>query len=476
MWFRRDLRLGDNPALNHAVQTAQQVIAIYIHDPEAETPWSPGAASRWWLHHSLNKLDESLRAIDGKLLIKRGNSLSILQQLIAETGASLVTWNRLYEPATIARDSQIKKSLREEGVEVHSDNSTLLFEPWTIQTKQQTPFKVFTPFWRACQLQLAQLPSPLPAPASVTSSTSMIKSMLIDELELLPSINWYSGFEQRWIPGEQAALQQLQHFIHKPVDNYSEQRDRPAILGTSSLSPHLHFGEISPRQIVTATLMAELSGAARQSADVFIKEVGWREFAYHLLYHFPHTTEQPLDARFNYFPWQENKKLLKAWQRGNTGVPLVDAGMRELWHMGWMHNRVRMIVASFLTKNLRMHWLHGARWFWDTLVDADLASNTLGWQWTAGCGADAAPYFRVFNPVLQSERFDPDATYIRKWVPEIAALSNKWIVSPWTAPEAELTRAGITLGKQYPLPVVDLASSREAALEAYSTIKAVEKS
>jgi len=474
-WFRRDLRLTDNAALTHAVQSAQQVIVLYIHDPDSESPWSHGAVSHWWLHNSLQKLNESLREVGSRLIIQSGDSLSILQQLVSETKATLVTWNRQYEPTAIARDSSIKKALRETGIEVHSDNSTLLFEPWTIQTKQQTPFKVFTPFWRACQLQLPQLPSPLPALARIASPAN-IKSIPIDELSLLPTINGYSGFEQRWVPGEQAALQRLQQFIDRPIDNYSEQRDRPAVAGTSSLSPYLHFGEISPRQIVTATQMAELGGAARQNADVFIKEVGWREFAYHLLYHFPQTIDQPLDTRFNHFPWQDNKQLLKAWQRGNTGVPLVDAGMRELWHTGWMHNRVRMIVASFLTKNLRMHWLHGARWFWDTLVDADLASNTLGWQWTAGCGADAAPYFRVFNPVLQSERFDPDATYIRKWVPEIAQLPNKWIACPWSAPEAELSRAGITLGKQYPAPIVNLAVSRDAALEAYASIKAVEKS
>jgi len=470
-WFRRDLRLADNPALSHAIHSSQHVIPVYIHDPEGESPWPPGAASDWWLHHSLKSLEQSLRAIGSRLVIRRGDSLSLLQQLISETGATLVTWNRLYEPATIKRDTSIKKSLRDDAIEVHSDNSALLFEPWSIQTRQQSPFKVFTPFWRNCQLQLTQLPSPRSAPAHIHSSTKEIHSISVDELTLLPLINWYSGVKQRWTPGEENALKRLQQFIDKPVDGYAENRNKPALAATSSLSPHLHFGEISPRQILTAIHTAELSGSALQNAEVFIKEIGWREFAYHLLYHFPHTAEQPLDTRFNDFPWQENKSLLTAWQQGHTGIPLVDAGMRELWHTGWMHNRVRMIVASFLTKNLRMHWLHGARWFWDTLVDADLASNTLGWQWTAGCGADAAPYFRVFNPVLQAERFDPDASYIRKWIPELASLPNKWIMCPWTAPEAELVRAGVQLGKNYPSPVVELSSSRNAALEAYSAIR-----
>ena len=475
MWFRRDLRLTDNPALHDAIESAREVIAIYIHDPDAEASWQSGAASRWWLHHSLQRLDESLRSVGSRLIIRSGNSLSILQQLIAETSATLIIWNRLYEPATIARDTQIKQALRDAEIEVRSNNSALLFEPWTVQTKQQTPFKVFTPFWRACQLQLPQLPTPFPPPDHFALSSRSLTSLTVDELQLLPSIKWYAGFEKRWTPGEHSALQQLQAFIDKPVDGYSSFRDQPAVPGTSSLSPHLHFGEIGPRQIVAATNAAELIGSAQQSADVFVKEVGWREFAYHLLYHFPHTTEQPLDQRFNHFPWQENKSLLTAWKKGRTGVPLVDAGMRELWHTGWMHNRVRMIVASYLTKNLRMHWLHGARWFWDTLVDADLASNTLGWQWTAGCGADAAPYFRVFNPVLQAERFDPDAGYIRKWVPELAGLSNRWMACPWQAPETELMNANIRLGQDYPHPIVDLAESREAALEAYSQFKTFDR-
>lgn len=474
MWFRRDLRLTDNASLHYAIQSAKTIIPIYIHDLAAESPWSPGAASQWWLHQSLQKLDASLSAIGSRLIIRMGNSQSVLEQLVSETGATLVTWNRRYEPTAIACDTRIKQWLRELGIEVHSDNSALLFEPWSIQTKQQTPFKVFTPFWRTGQLQLSQLPDPLPAP-SIINTPSDIKSVHVDELQLLPAIKWYSGFEQRWTPGEHSALQQLTKFIERPIEHYTSKRDQPAHTGTSSLSPHLHFGEIGPRQILAAIRAAELNSAANQSAEVFIKELGWREFAYHLLYHFPHTTDRPLDMRFNDFPWQSPSQsygaLLNAWQKGCTGIPLVDAGMRELWHTGWMHNRVRMIVASFLTKNLRMHWLHGARWFWDTLVDADLASNTLGWQWTAGCGADAAPYFRVFNPVLQAEKFDPDGQYIRKWIPEIARMENRWIACPWQAPDSELIRANIKLGQDYPYPIVDLSDSRKEALSAYNSIK-----
>ncbi|MES1191713.1 MAG: deoxyribodipyrimidine photo-lyase [Steroidobacter sp.] len=470
-WFRRDLRLADNPALSHAIQHAEHVIPVYIHAPQEEAPWPPGAASRWWLHHGLHSLNDSLVQLGNRLIIRRGDTLAVLQSLIAETGATLVTWNRLYEPACIARDTAVKKALRESGVEVHSDNSALLFEPWTIHTKQHTPFKVFTPFWKTCRLQLAQQPAPLPAPTHLAALHPSINSLQLDELALLPTIRWDNGIAQRWQAGESHALPTLQHFIDECVHAYATQRDQPAVSGTSSLSPHLHFGEISPRQILAAINLHHLNDATSQGAEVYIKELGWREFAYHLLYHFPHTTAKPLDVRFEKFPWQKNEHLLKAWQKGVTGIPLVDAGMRELWHTGWMHNRVRMIVASFLCKNLQINWVEGARWFWDTLVDADLASNTLGWQWTAGCGADAAPYFRIFNPVLQAERFDPDAMYIRKWIPELNALPNRWITAPWAAPDKELTRAGIKLGQHYPEPIVDLNASREHALRAYSQLK-----
>ncbi|MGC3982017.1 MAG: deoxyribodipyrimidine photo-lyase [Steroidobacteraceae bacterium] len=469
LWVRRDLRLADNPALRHALSEAQQVIPVYIHAPEEEAPWVLGAASQWWLHHSLTALSESIEKRGSRLLVRSGDSLKVLQQLIKETGATLVCWNRLYEPAVIARDTHIKQVLKDQGLTVSSHNAALLFEPWTIRNQQDKPFRVFTPFWRHCQKQLAQQPALLAAPKRLPQVPATLASQPIVKLQLLPSIPWDSGFKQQWRPGEAGAQQHLQRFVDQGVQDYSSERDRPDHHGTSCLSPHLHFGEISPRQIVTA--LAESS-----TAESYVREIGWREFAHHLLYHFPHTVDKPLDARFENFQWQKNKAGLKAWQRGMTGIPLVDAGMRELWHTGWMHNRVRMIVASFLTKNLRIHWLEGARWFWDTLVDADLAANTLGWQWTAGCGADAAPYFRVFNPVLQAERFDPQCAYIRNWVPELAALPDKWIAKPWTAPETELLRAKITLGKIYPKPIVDLSVSREQALAAYGEMKEVTNS
>lgn len=465
LWFRRDLRLADNPALTHALDAAEHVIPVFIHASDEAAPWSPGAASRWWLHHALQALSKDIAALGGQLIIRQGDSLQVLQQLIAQIGATDVYWNRLYEPASIARDTHIKSVLKEQGIACSSHNAALLFEPWSIQNQQRKPFKVFTPFWRHCQTQLSQQPAPLPAPTSMPSPTNALESLPLTALQLLPNIPWDEGLRAHWQPGEAGALQRLQHFIDASAGAYANERDRPDRQGTSCLSPHLHFGEIGPRQI-----LAELN-AQQVPSEAYVRELGWREFAHHLLYHLPHTATQPLDARFERFRWDRNTAALSAWQRGQTGIPLVDAGMRELWHTGWMHNRVRMIVASFLTKNLRTHWLAGAQWFWDTLVDADLANNTLGWQWTAGCGADAAPYFRVFNPVLQAEKFDPQFAYIRRWVPELKSLPDRWIARPWQAPSAELDKAGIALGREYPHPIVDLALSREQALEAYALIK-----
>jgi deoxyribodipyrimidine photo-lyase len=465
IWLRRDLRLADNPALTHALAEAQRVIAVFIHAADEEAPWSPGAASRWWLHYSLEHLSKDFATLGGRLMVRQGASLACLQSLIKETGATLVCWNRLYEPAIIARDTEIKRVLKDSGIAVCSHNANLLFEPWQIRNQQDKPFRVFTPFWRHCQQRLGEQPLPLATPTALPAVDAAIKSLPLAALGLLPTINWDTGMRAHWQVGEAGAQARLRHFIDNAVQDYATQRDRPDLVGTSSLAPYLHFGEISPRQILAALT------AQHVNAESYIRELGWREFAHHLLYHFPHTTDKPLDVRFENFPWDHNAAALQAWQRGQTGVPLVDAGMRELWHTGWMHNRVRMVVASFLTKNLRLHWLEGARWFWDTLVDADLANNTQGWQWTAGCGADAAPYFRIFNPTLQAERFDPDAAYIRRWVPEIAALSNRWIIKPWQAPALELSRAGIELSTTYPRPIVDLSLSREQALTAYAQIK-----
>jgi deoxyribodipyrimidine photo-lyase len=466
LWLRRDLRLADNPALVHALANAEQVVAVYIHAPQEEGAWAPGAASRWWLHHSLQALQAQFAQRQGRLLLREGDSTACLEQLIDETGATLVCWNRLYEPALTARDTDIKARLRARGVDVESFNAAMLFEPWTVRNQQGQPFKVFTPFWRRCATELAHLPLPLAEPASLRQTDNTLPAKPLSGLALLPGIAWDAGLRQSWQPGEAGAHARLQCFVDDAARDYKTGRDRPDRQGTSRLSPHLHFGEIGPRQ-----LQAQL-GVQDVNAEAYARELGWREFAIHLMYHFPQTTEQSMDVRFERFAWRVDATALKrAWQRGRTGIPLVDAGMRELWHTGFMHNRVRMVVASFLTKNLLVHWLEGARWFWDTLVDADLANNTLGWQWTAGCGADAAPFFRVFNPTLQAERFDPDSAYLRKWLPELARMPEKWIAKPWQAPVAVLRQAGVELGATYPHPIVDLGTSREAALGAYAAMK-----
>ncbi len=474
LWFRRDLRLDDNPALVQAMADSARVLPLYIYDPAAEAPWAPGAASRWWLHHSLSALDQALHQVGSRLLIAVGDSLEVLQRVGTQVGASRFYWNRLYDPAIRARDGRIKLALRAQGLHCESHNALLLHEPWEVLTGVSEPYRVFTAYWRKAFGGLrtpGSLKAPLPAPTAIKPAPD-VTGLSLEALDLLPRIPWDQGLAARWQAGESAALEQATRFIDGALTGYAEGRDIPGTPGTSSLSPHLHFGEISPRRLL-ALIAARHGTAETTAAEVYVREIGWREFAHHLLYHFPHTPEAPLDQRFDRLPWRSEgaEVLLAAWQRGQTGIPLVDAGMRELWHTGWMHNRVRMVVASFLTKNLLLPWQAGARWFWDTLVDADLAANTLGWQWTAGCGADAAPYFRVFNPVRQGERFDPQGTYVRRWCPELTRLPDKFIHQPWAAPAAILRGAGVTLGSDYPFPLVDLARSRLEALAAYEVIK-----
>ena len=463
VWLRRDLRLGDQPALAAAAERGEPVIPVFIHAPEEEAPWEPGAASNWWLHHSLERLGASLENRGSCLIRRRGASLDTLRALIRETGADTVFWNRLYEPAVIRRDTAIKKALRTEGLTATSFNAALLHEPWRIATGTGGPYKVFSPFWKTCRAQGIDF-APAITPERLAAPERWPHSESLASLGLLPRTRWDQGLRETWTPGEDGALARLEGFIDATVQDYGKTRERPDQDGTSRLSPHLHFGEISPRQIVRALQEAGL-GLEAGGAEHFVRELGWREFGHHLLYHFPHTTDAPLNPRFEHFPWRESPEDLHAWQRGQTGIPIVDAAMRELWQTGWMHNRSRMIVASLLTKNLRMHWLHGARWFWDTLVDADLASNTLGWQWAGGSGADAAPYFRIFNPVRQGERFDPDGTYVRTYVPELADLPADAIHSPW-----EKRRHAPTPPDKYTAPRVDLKQSREAALEAFQTL------
>jgi deoxyribodipyrimidine photo-lyase len=473
VWIRRDLRLTDHPALNAAFESGHPVIPVYIHAPEEEAPWAPGGASRWWLDRSLKSLAADLEALGSRLIIRQGPSLQALQALAGECKASAVFWNRNYEPMTMARDADVKRTLREAGLEAVSHSGNVLFEPWTVKSGAGTPFKVFTPFWKHCLTRLDEVARPSPPPPRLLAPSNWPSSLPIEQLNLAPSIPWAGGLAAAWCPGETAALQRLDAFLEDTAAAYKADRDRPDLPGTSRLAPALHFGELSPRQILSAARSAAMQTTAGAAAGVeaFIREVGWREFAIHILYAFPHTPEKPLDARFAALPWATDRAIISAWQQGRTGIPLVDAGMRELWHTGWMHNRVRMVVASLLTKNLGQHWLEGAQWFHDTLVDADLAANTLGWQWTAGCGADAAPYYRIFNPVLQSERFDPQRRYIRRWLPELSRLPDQWVHQPFNAPANVLAAAGVELGRNYPRPLVDLAASRNRALAAYDAVK-----
>lgn len=466
VWFRNDLRLADNGALDHAVNSGNRIVPVFIWSPDEEAPWAPGSASKWWLHQSLRSLHDALVRRGSRLVIRRGPAEVALRTLAAETNATAVLWNRCYEPAVIARDSNLKIGLREAGLDVHSHPGNLLFEPWTIANGSGKPFQVFTAFWRAC-VAAPGPPAPTAAPGEIRSPDRWPESVALESLQLEPKIDWAAGFRAVWQPGEAGAAALLTAFLEGAVADYPAERDRPDHGGTSRLSPHLHFGEISPRQVWHLAKNSK----SPEAAAPYLRQIGWREFSYHLLFHFPHTQQDPLRAEFREFPWKMNELHLRAWTRGIAGYPLVDAGMRELWHTGWMHNRVRMVVASFLVKHLLIPWQEGAAWFWDTLVDADLANNTMGWQWTAGCGADAAPYFRIFNPVLQGEKFDPVGSYVRRWVPELDRLPNTWIHKPWQAPESILAAAGIVLGKTYPSPIVNHETAREQALAALASIK-----
>lgn len=459
VWFRLDLRLADNPALCAAAERGA-IVPVYIWAPEEEGDWPPGAASRWWLGQSLRALERELAQYGVPLTVYRGPCAQALAEIATATGASAVFWNRCYEPAVIARDTRVKQALRTRGLRAESFNAALLNEPWEIENLAGKPFQVFTPFWKRCRAALTD-PAPLAIPVALRPGPRPL-GQSIESLGLQPRIPWYTQMAEVWQPGERGAQLQLESFLAEKFFHYGAQRNRPDLSATSRLSPHLHFGEIGPRQVWAATAAAARArGMAEEDwrASTFITELGWREFAYHLLFHFPQTPRQPLRAEFAEFPWVPNRAQVETWERGGTGIPMVDAGMRELWSHGWMHNRVRMIVASFLTKNLLQPWQDGARWFWDTLVDADLASNTLGWQWTAGCGADAAPYFRVFNPVMQGRKFDPQGDYVRRWIPELNGLDDGVIHAPW--------QSGSVVSA-YPPPVVDLADSRAAALAAYA--------
>jgi len=472
LWLRADLRLDDNAALVAAASRQGTLLPLFIHSPTEEESWMPGGASRWWLDRSLRALDASLRERGSRLVVRHGASLDVLRDVAREAGAGAVFWNRRYEPASIARDRIVKQALRQDGLVAESFNSALLFEPWENVKNDGTPYRVFTPFWKS-MLKRGNVPSPLVTPAPIAAPSRWPRSESIDDLALRPRPDWAAGLREAWTPGENGAHAELARFLRDGIENYETGRNLPSQVGTSRLSPHLHFGEIGPRSIWKAVhdLAADRGSAAFDAAaESWLRQLAWREFAHHLLFHFPHTAEKPLRPEFARFEWADDETLLSHWQRGLTGYPIVDAGMRELWATGWMHNRVRMIVASFLVKDLRVAWQEGARWFWDTLVDADLANNTMGWQWTAGCGADAAPYFRVFNPLLQSRRFDPDGIYLRHWLPELAALDAKWIHEPHGAPALVLEAAGVRIGKDYPAPIVAHDQAKRLALDAYQSM------
>jgi len=472
VWFRQDLRLQDNPALLYASQTAHPILPIYILDDHHSDPWSMGGASKWWLHKSLTALNLSL---EDCLVFEKGDPLAILSSLIERTKAKGLYWNRCYEPWRIQRDTLIKKTLKPTGVEIKSFNGSLLFEPHEVLKKDGTPYRVFTPFYK--QFYLGN-PHCSRQPANKLNHLKLyhFQGQKLEELALMPTIDWHKGFEPLWQPGETGAHVSLADFLQKGLRGYQNGRNFPSQNNVSSLSPHLHFGEISPHQVwhqVNQQLQAKACDP--QDGQTFLSQMVWRDFSHSLLFHQPDLPRSNLQKKFDAFEWHHDPILLKAWQQGQTGYPIVDAGMRQLWQTGYMHNRVRMIVGSFLVKNLLIHWHHGEDWFWDTLVDANLANNAASWQWIAGCGADAAPYFRIFNPITQGEKFDPQGIYVRQFVPELQQLPDKFIHSPWLAPQSVLLESNITLGQDYPEPIVDLKASRIKALAAYEKISNKQK-
>lgn len=474
VWFRNDLRIADNPALLAAC-SAKKLICVFID--ETNPALRPrGGAKAWWLHGALESLETAIRHRGGTLTLLRGDSQFLIPELARQYGCDLVTWNRRYGLAEREEDGAIKAALTDAGIAARSFNSTLLYEPWEVQSKAKGPLRVFTPFWRAC-LALREPHAPAPPPDRLPPPPAPLadfSSLPLASLGLLPSTpDWAGGLRETWRPGTEGALKALDLFLEGGYAGYSTERDRPDKPSTSRLSPYLATGELSPRQIWHAAQQARLGGQTRATSTdeaKFFAELGWREFSYHLLFHFPDFPRTNHQPRFNAFPWREDGAALRAWQRGMTGYPIVDAGMRELWQTGFIHNRVRMVVASFLTKHLMLDWREGEDWFFDTLVDADAASNAASWQWVAGSGADAAPYFRIFNPVLQGEKFDPEGDYVRRFVPELARLPAKYIHRPWMAPKPVLEGSGVMLGKTYPRPVVDHDVARARALGAFESL------
>lgn len=469
LWFRQDLRLADNPALLAAHKEGRPVLPVYILDTETPGEWAWGGASKAWLHRSLDALNKSM---DGHLVFLRGDPAQLLPTLIRETKAESVYYNRCYEPSAIKRDTALKKTLQDSGIAVHSFNGSLLWEPWQPLKEDGTPYKVFTPFRKAC-VQFGEPREPQASPRNLQWATHTPKGDVAD-LDLLPQKpepRWDNRVISEWEPGEAGAAKRLEAFLEQGLSQYSEGRDIPSSRAVSRLSPHLHWGEISPNTAWYAARDHALAHHQERNLDRFHAELTWREFSYSLLYHNPTLPEVPLQAKFANFPWAKtNENDLVAWQKGQTGYPIVDAGMRELWQTGYMHNRVRMIVGSFLVKHLLLPWQLGEAWFWDCLFDADLANNSASWQWIAGCGADAAPYFRIFNPIIQGEKFDGKGEYVRRYVPELARLPDKYLHQPWDADEYVLAKAGVKLGKDYPKPIVDHGEARDRAMAAFQSL------
>jgi deoxyribodipyrimidine photo-lyase len=472
VWLRQELRVSDNPALHGAVQEKQPLLPVFIWNPEATKAHMPGGASQWWLHHSLHSLSETLAALGSPLVICVGTPEQVLPELARKCKAAAVFWNRSCTPADMD-DISVTAALKEAGIAPRIYSSTnYLIHFDDVVNNSGGPFKVFTPFYK----RAAAVPAskPLPAPDVLIKPGNAPAGVPLETLKLLPKIHWTAGLDAAWQPGEAGAKLRLEQFIENEMGDYHDMRDYPAQAGTSKLSPHLHFGEITPGQILAAVASrcaSEHDATVTFHTEAFTRQLYWREFGAYLLHYFPEMRHSPMRPEFERFPWRDDADVLKRWQQGQTGYPIVDAGLRELWHTGWMHNRVRMIVASFLVKHLLLPWQSGAAWFWDTLVDADIANNTLGWQWVSGCGPDAAPYFRIFNPILQGEKFDANGEYVRHWVPELANMDTKYIHAPWTAPTGALSSAGITLGENYPLPIVDHKEARQRALDAFAYIK-----
>ena len=464
VWFRQDLRLADNPALRHAVDGDRPVICLYINDELTPGVRKLGGASKWWLHHSLTALAEDIAQFGGRLILRSGAAADIVTKVAEESGADAIVWNRRYGAAEQDCDAGVKSGF--DG-EAHSFDGLLMHEPTEVRTGAGNPYKVYTPFWKSFDASDAPR-EPLPKVTKINGFDGTLESEDLSDWHLLPTKpDWSGGIADHWEVGERAAHVQMREFLKTSVEDYDKQRDFPAIDGTSSLSPHLRFGEISPHTLWQAAMEAD----AGKGGLTWRKELVWREFAYHLLHHFPDIPEENFQKKYDAFPWRQDGEALARWQKGETGYPIVDAGMRQLWQTGWMHNRVRMIVGSFLVKHLLIHWRDGEDWFWDTLVDADPASNAAQWQWVAGTGADAAPYFRIFNPITQAEKFDPDGNYIRQWVPELADLPTKYLGAPWEAPKDILAKANVVLGETYPKPIVDHKEARQRALDALSEVK-----